>query len=195
MGTSPLFSLPPPAPDPAVVAEAGQVVDAAEGRWGLATAVFSGCRTWRYRLSRVWGGPRRRVNFVMLNPSTADAWQLDPTVRRCVGFARAWGAGAVCVTNLFAVRSPRPSVLREVNDPVGPDNDAAILAAAGAADLVVAAWGTHGEYRGRDAQVRALLDDAGVELHVLRLTAGGHPGHPLYVPAAATPQPWRPRGR
>jgi hypothetical protein len=186
-----LFSTLTPAPD-AVLAEApvGPVVDAASGKWGLATATFSADRLHRFRLSRIWDAAGARVNFLMLNPSTADAFELDPTVRRCIGFAQAWGAGALEVTNAYALRSTQPSGLRAVPDPVGAGNDDAIVAAARAADIVVAAWGVHATYLGRGAHVRALLADAGVELMYLRLTKDGHPGHPLYVPASTVPASW-----
>jgi hypothetical protein len=180
-----------PAPDPVIALHpGGVVVDTAEGPWGLGTATFDRSRRHRFRLSRVWdpGGPR--CCFVMLNPSTADARTLDPTVTRCAGFARGWGYGALEVVNVFALRSTDPAALRTDPHPVGRGNDGAILAAASAADLVVAAWGTHGDVGGRGEAVRRLLTRAGIGLAVLRLTAGGHPGHPLYLPGDARPVPW-----
>jgi hypothetical protein len=126
----------------------------------------------------------------MLNPSTADAFQLDPTNRRCVGFAQAWGYGSMVTTNIFAFRSTNPAGLRTTKDPVGPENDEAILNAAKNADLVIAAWGTHGELQDRGNAVRGLLTEAGIELHVLRLTKAGHPGHPLYVSGDTVPTHW-----
>jgi hypothetical protein len=126
----------------------------------------------------------------MLNPSTADAFQLDPTNRRCVGFAQAWGYGSMVTTNIFAFRSTNPAGLRTTKDPVGPENDESILNAAKNADLVIAAWGTHGELQDRGNAVRGLLTEAGIELHVLRLTKAGHPGHPLYVSGDTVPTHW-----
>jgi hypothetical protein len=126
----------------------------------------------------------------MLNPSTADAFQLDPTNRRCVGFAQAWGYGALVTTNIFAFRSTNPAGLRTANDAVGPENNEAILTAAKNADLVIVAWGTHGELQERGNAVRELLCDAGSALHMLRLTKAGHPGHPLYVAGDTQPMRW-----
>jgi hypothetical protein len=126
----------------------------------------------------------------MLNPSTADAFQLDPTNRRCVGFAQAWGYGSMVTTNIFAFRSTDPVGLRTANDAVGPANDEEILTAAKNADLVIAAWGTHGELYGRGTAVRDMLATAGIERHVLRLTKDGHPGHPLYVAGDTVPTAW-----
>ena len=138
----------------------------------------------------MWDASLPAVNFLMLNPSTADAFQLDPTNRRCVGFAQAWGYGSIVTTNIFAFRSTNPAGLRTAKDPVGPDNDETILTAAKNADLVIAAWGTHGELQGRGEVVRAMLCEAGVELHALKLTKAGHPGHPLYVAADTKPFCW-----
>ena len=126
----------------------------------------------------------------MLNPSTADAFALDPTNRRCVGFAQRWGFGALVTTNVFAWRSTDPRGLRDADDPVGVDNDDVLVRAARRADLVVAAWGVHATLAGRGETVRGLLAEAGVDLHVLRLTKDGHPGHPLYVSSATSAVPW-----
>ncbi|MGH9065940.1 MAG: DUF1643 domain-containing protein [Acidimicrobiales bacterium] len=179
------------APDPVIAANpVGSVVEAAAGPEGLATASYDRDRQYRYRLSRVWDPAGPRVAWVMLNPSTATAFVLDPTVRRCVRYARAWGFGGLEVVNLFAYRATDPAGMVAADDPVGPHNDDAIRAAASAAELVMAGWGVHGRHLGRGEAVRAMLAGVGVELHHLRLTKGGHPGHPLYLPGTARPSPW-----
>ena len=165
-------------------------IDETHGPWGRATARFSADRVFRYELTRTWDESLPSVNFLMLNPSTADAFQLDPTNRRCVGFAKAWGYGSIVTTNIFGFRSTDPTALRRTTDPVGTQNDAAILRASAQADLVIAAWGVHGEYLGRGAQVRSLIEKSGVSMHILRLTKAGHPGHPLYVSADTAPMRW-----
>ena len=126
----------------------------------------------------------------MLNPSTADAFQLDPTNRRCVGFAQAWGYGALVTTNIFAFRSTNPAGLRTADDAIGPENNEAIVTAAKNADLVIAAWGAHGELQDRGNAVHQMLGKAGVPLHMLRLTKAGHPGHPLYISGDTVPSLW-----
>lgn len=166
--------------------------ETASTRHGTGTATYDARRTYRYRLSRTWGtGPR--ACFVMLNPSTANAAELDPTVTRCHTYADTWKYRQLEVVNIFALRSTDPHVLYEHRDPIGRANDEAILAAAAAADLVVCAWGTHGEHLGRGRHVRELLTENGVELHVLRLTKHGHPGHPLYLPGDLRPRRWTAR--
>jgi hypothetical protein len=153
-------------------------------------AALSDCGTYRYELRRTWGDPTRLACFLMLNPSTATAEEDDATIRRCVGFAKAWRLGGICVRNLFALRATDPAALARHTDPVGPDNDQWLTTPAPAA-VTVAAWGTHGSLRNRDRHVRALLDDAGIALHHLgELTIDGHPRHPLYLPAGLTPAPW-----
>lgn len=150
------------------------------------SATFSECGRYRYTLSRIWDDGSARVVFVGLNPSTADERVDDPTIRRCIAFAKAWGFGGVQVLNLFAFRATRPADMLCQPDPVGPDNDHHLTTYAVRAALVVAAWGTLGSHMARDRAVRALLPG----LHCLRLTKHGHPAHPLYLPSDLRPVPW-----
>ncbi|MEL6959679.1 MAG: DUF1643 domain-containing protein [Pseudomonadota bacterium] len=154
------------------------------------TAVYSDCERYRYSLTRVWDADGRRVNFVMLNPSTATEVQNDPTVERCERRARALGYGSFAVTNIFAWRDTDPRAMRRADDPVGDGNDAAILDCAAWADDVVAAWGTHGAYLDRGAAVQALLRSSARPLFHLGLSQAGHPKHPLYIAYSQQPQPW-----
>ena len=154
------------------------------------TAVYSDCERYRYSLTRVWDGAAGRVLFVMLNPSTATEVQNDPTVERCERRARALGYGAFCVTNIFAWRDTDPRAMRAAADPIGPANDHAILEAAGWADDIVAAWGTHGAHLQRGPQVERLLRSAGHSLSHLGLSKAGHPKHPLYIAYAQQPEIW-----
>jgi hypothetical protein len=179
------------APDPVIaIAPIGPVIDTVIGPWGLGTATFDATRKYRYRLSRVWNDEGERINFIMLNPSTADAFILDPTVRRCVGYVKLWGAGSLEVTNIFALRSTDPKALKTCDDPVGADNNYAIVAAALSADRVVVGWGTHGAYKDRQGEVAELLSNAGVKVSALIITKNGHPGHPLYVKGDAQLVAW-----
>jgi hypothetical protein len=159
-------------------------------------AVFSEDGRYRYRLWRelplsLLAGPNadRAMLFVMLNPSTADERVDDPTIRRCMGFALSMGYGRLEVVNLFGWRATDPYELLTVVDPVGPDNDTAIAAAADAAGLIVAAWGVAQRWQARVDRVLALLREMG-PLHVLELTKDGYPRHPLYVPHDCLPRLW-----
>lgn len=153
-------------------------------------AKFSRCRKWRYLLWRKWSdGPV--ANFLMLNPSTADEVKLDPSCTRARRYAERWGFGALVVTNLFGWRATDPDEMKAARDPVGLQNDEAIMKAAREADLVVCAWGNHGAHLGRSKKVLELLNRNKASLHALRLNANGEPAHPLYLPGALRPAPWR----
>jgi hypothetical protein len=168
----------------------GRMIERCNDMPGLRSrAVFSGCGAYRYSLSRRWEDGSC-VNFVMLNPSTADECRNDPTVERCERRARQMGFGAFSVTNLFAWRATDPRDLRRAGTPEGPRNDEVLVETAAAADLVIAAWGVHGAHRGRGARVACLLRGAGCRLHHLGLSRAGYPRHPLYVPYARGPEIW-----
>jgi hypothetical protein len=140
-------------------------------------AVVSRCQRYRYKLTRSWDDKLPVVAFVGLNPSTADAHIDDPTVRRCVGFARDWGYGTLILVNLFALRSTDPCRLYAAAGPIGPENDRWLRLAEESADVVVAAWGVHGDLHGRGREVRLLFRT----LMCLGRTREGHPRHPLYL--------------
>lgn len=124
--------------------------------------------------------------FVGLNPSTADEVKNDPTVSRCISYARSWGYGGLCMTNIFAFRATDPKVMKAHPDPIGTENDRYLATLAAEAGIVVAAWGTHGTHLGRGEAVRQLIPG----LCCLRQTQEGHPNHPLYLPKTLIPRPW-----
>lgn len=147
-------------------------------------ARFSRCRRYRYSLVRRWQSGQGRVMFIGLNPSTADHRRDDPTIRRCVNFARDWGFGELEVVNLFAWRATYPDDLKRQPHPVGPRNNHFIRLGHRLADLTVACWGNDGSHRDRSAEVIAMLDD----LHCLQLNRSMEPAHPLYQRADKLPQ-------
>lgn len=166
-------------------------------------AVLSPCERYRYVLTRRWG-PGTAVAFVMLNPSTADASQDDPTIRRCIGFAKSLGHDAIGVVNLYAWRATSPddvvTAWRRGVDIVGPDNDYFIAAALGVSPVnvlapIVAAWGAGPsglDVEGRAADVLAIARTHHPDrnLACLGYTKAGAPRHPLYLPADADLAPW-----
>ncbi|MHC0052328.1 DUF1643 domain-containing protein [Actibacterium sp. D379-3] len=154
------------------------------------TAVYSPCERYRYTLTRVWNPEGQKALFIMLNPSTATEVQNDPTVERCERRARALGFGGFRVTNIFAWRDTDPKKMRAATDPVGPENDAAILESCPWADRIICAWGTHGAHLGRGPQVERLLRATGLPLYHLGLSQAGHPKHPLYIAYARQPESW-----
>jgi hypothetical protein len=153
-------------------------------------AGFSPCGCYRYWLTRTWDKSRPAVCWLMLNPSTADAIRDDPTIRRCLGFARRWGHGGIVVVNLFAWRAADPAELARIVDPVGPENDAAVRSHAQGL-RVIAAWGSKGDLQGRAESVLQHLKRFRVEC--LGVTSAGQPRHPLYVASETVPVRFRPR--
>ncbi|HZL19866.1 MAG TPA: DUF1643 domain-containing protein [Polyangia bacterium] len=158
----------------------------------MSGAYLSPCRTWRYCLTRdvdpMLG--EGTVAFVGLNPSTADETQDDPTIRRCIRFARDWGYARLKMVNLYAFRTTHPYVLKAVaesgTDIVGPENDHTLALVFGGSDLIVAAWGVHAETE----RVAQITDDGRWPLHCLGLTRDGAPRHPLYMRADSKPIPF-----
>jgi hypothetical protein len=163
-------------------------------------ADLSTCDTYRYRLWRRWGdGPL--VNFIMLNPSTAGAKNDDPTIRRCIGLAKAWGHPGITVTNLFAYRTSSPRMLLQAardgvnvvgtsGSRAGLPNNVSLINEALSCSVVVAAWGNNGYIHGRDESVLHMLRQRGVKLHHLGLTKQRRPRHPLYLPKTTEPILW-----
>lgn len=149
------------------------------------SARLSDCRTFRYELHRRWG-PGPMVAFIGLNPSTADETEDDPTIRRCIRYARDWGYDALCMVNLFAFRATDPTVMKKQTDPVGPDNLATLKRVSTEARMLIAAWGTHGVHLGQGAKIAKELP----RLHCLSKTSAGFPGHPLYLKADLKPFPF-----
>lgn len=156
----------------------------------LSGATFSPCKCYRYLLWRRWDETKPMAAFVMLNPSTADEVDNDPTVERCQRRAVAMGYGGLWVANIFAFRSTDPAALYELDDPVGPGNDEAIVHVARHAGLVVCAWGKHGNLIERGKAVVSLLATTGCRPHYLQLNADGTPKHPLYVSYSVQPTPF-----
>lgn len=164
-------------------------------------AILSVDQAFRYHLWRDWSGdlfdPIRAAIFIMLNPSTADASIDDPTIRRCVGFARSWGCNRLDVVNLFALRATKPKELirsLKASGLVGdPANDLFIMEMLIDREdaIIVCAWGEDGRLMNRDVEMLAILDLLDLKPMALRINEGGQPGHPLYVPADAPLVPLR----
>lgn len=148
-------------------------------------AILSDCRTYRYALWRRWDVSKPDCAFIGLNPSTADERADDPTIRRCIGFARSWGFGGLAMLNLFAYRATDPRALYRVTDPVGPKNNDWIQAVIADAGRVVVAWGGHNDraWRVRAGGVLRLLKLASIVPYCLGTTRSGSPRHPLYLRA------------
>ena len=158
----------------------------------LRTARLSDDGVYRFTLHRIWGSPSNLLTFIMLNPSTADALVDDPTIRRCIGFARDLGHDGIVVVNLYAYRATKPADLWLADKPTGGiANDETLRKALSKAEThgspVIAAWGANA----KEDRVRWLRAQPGAHrLQALRVTKAGAPGHPLYLPATSRPTKW-----
>ena len=150
------------------------------------SAILSADRKYRYVLTRIWDETKPTVGFIGLNPSTADEEADDKTIRKCIGYAKRWGYGKLIMANLFAFRSTDPSLLKRVEDPVGPDNDSYIQKCVSESNLVIACWGNHGKLLNRDK----VLMDSLPNLVCLKRNKNGTPHHPLYLSKDITPVPY-----
>ena len=158
-------------------------------------AAFNEDRTHRFRLWRAWAPEKPRLAWLMMNPSTADETSLDPTVRRCVGFAHEWGFGGIEVFNVATLRTPSPSVLVMTHN-LGIDvfereaRDAAIREVLPTIGRVVVAWGSCSLVCAEAPSVARVFALGGVEVVALGRTKEGHPRHPLYVRGDTLPEAW-----
>lgn len=149
-------------------------------------AIFDGNGTFRLSLTRHWDmEEKQRILFIMLNPSTANAETDDPTIRRCVNFAKAWGYDSLEVVNLFALVSSDPAKLLTTTNSIGTNNDSVILEAASRAEKIIVAWGAFSVARVRGEDVLGLLHE--YDIFCLGKTKAGHPRHPLYLRSDLNP--------
>lgn len=156
---------------------------------------FSLDRVYRYTLWRCWGDVDAGAPYMAvigLNPSTADEQNDDPTIRRCISFAKREGMGALCMLNLFAFRATDPKVMKAAETPIGELNNAFIYARCKTAKIVLAAWGTHGIFQNRASSVMEILAREDTKISCLGRTAEGYPRHPLYVRADKPFEPFTP---
>lgn len=149
------------------------------------SAVFDPTGKYRYLLSRIWNcdyleDDTKKILWIMLNPSTADAHKDDPTIRRCIAFSKQWGFSGLEIVNLFALRSPSPKHLFTVNDPVGPENVRHIQEALERHECshVIGAWGN--TPLSIPTAIQSLLLPLR-NLYALKITQRGYPAHPLYI--------------
>ena len=146
-------------------------------------AILSKDRKYRYVLSRIWNDSEPMIMFIGLNPSTADEKEDDPTIRKCIDFAKNWGYGGFYMLNLFAFRATHPEDMFKENEPIGKDNDKYIKEYSKKCDKVMCVWGNNGVYKNRSKEVLEMLDNA----YYLKLNQTGEPAHPLYLKSELVP--------
>ena len=154
-------------------------------------AVFSADKLYRYRLGRDLGlMGDGACCFVMLNPSTATEVIDDPTIRRCIGYAKTLGCNQLEVVNIFAYRSTDPQALYGLSKEaaIGPENDYHIAKACNGARIIICGWGNHGALHGRGAAVLGIIRSTGAKPMALKINGKSRqPSHPLYLKADAVP--------
>lgn len=158
-------------------------------------ALISDCGRFRHWLVREWDAALPRACVIMLNPSTADGTQDDPTIRKLIGFGERLGWGAFEVVNLYSYRATKPADLKRAGYlGTGGEHDEyirrAALGAFATGGPVICAWGANARGLSRPKQVEALLLDEALPLRALRLLADGIPEHPLMLPYTCTPVPY-----
>lgn len=156
----------------------------------IASAVISDCGKYRYSLTRIWDESKPKVMFIMLNPSTADASNDDPTIRRCIGFAKSWGFGGLYVCNLFAFRATNPKDLLKADNPFGDQNIWHTRQLFDKVEKVICSWGNKAIVdkilgKGNDYETIYYAYD---KLHFLELSKDGTPKHPLYLKSDLKPK-------
>lgn len=156
------------------------------GFYGTRGATYSNCERYRYTLWDIWRPGKPQINFLMLNPSTANEIKNDPTIERCSRRARQWGYGGLWITNIFAYRATDPKDMMAFANPIGKQNMRTIIDVATKPEVerVVCAWGSNGGHMGRSCQVMFEFNHLELDLkcYALRFCDDGEPQHPLYVP-------------
>lgn len=155
----------------------------------VVAATFSGPNDcYRTELSEIWDDALPLVGWLMMNPSVAGVRFADPTLSKTSTFSRRWGFGGQIITNVHDYRVTDSKLLAGVAEPVGPDNDEAIMRMAARVRYVVLAYGKPPpNLRPRARAVVAALRNTGVPLKYLRLSGDGTPWHPLYLPGNLEP--------
>lgn len=153
------------------------------------SAKISDCGNYRYSLSRIWDKDKEKVMFLMLNPSTADANENDPTIRRCMGFAKSWGYGGLLVGNLFQYRSTNPDHLLKCENPIGHDNEEVLFELSQQCHKVILAYGNDHiiQKLGQRFPSYDAFREIKKPLYYLEFSKDGVPVHPLYLHSSLKP--------
>lgn len=152
-------------------------------------AILDKTRKYRYILKRQWGGNDNNfINFILLNPSTADETKDDRTITACIKIAQNLGYDGLYVTNLFAFRATKPTDLKTSTEPIGELNNQYLKDYAKKSKIIILGWGNHGGFLDRDQEVINLLSKEAPQC--LEITKLGSPKHPLYIKRTVKPLPF-----
>ena len=156
------------------------------------TAIISKDEFYRYELDRIWDTHLPVVYFIGLNPSTADANKDDPTIRRCIGFAKQFGCGGITMLNLFAYRATSPKEMKKAEEPIGNENNLYLQTAVLTNSNIIVCWGNHGSFGGRSREVVEQLSAENKKLYCFGITKSGELKHPLYLSYQAKLETYKP---
>lgn len=129
------------------------------------------------------------VNFVMLNPSTADELKDDRTIKRCIKFVMDWGGGGIYVTNLFAFRTKNPKIMKQSRNPIGKSNDRYLKYYSKKCQMVILAWGGEGGFKNRDKEVLKMIGQKH-KIYCIEKSLSGFPKHPVRLAGHLKPIPF-----
>ena len=147
----------------------------------ISGATLSPCAMYRYRLWRCWDTNKPMITFIGLNPSTANAFEDDNTIRKCMKFAKFWNFGGIWMINLFAYRTKSPDIMKQAEDPIGSEAREYLDMTLDLTHTCVAAWGNHGEYQDRANEVLSIIREKNIPVKCLGKNKNGTPKHPLYL--------------
>lgn len=148
-------------------------------------ATLSPDEYFRFSLTRAWINTKdrdyhRSALFIMLNPSTANNYQDDPTVKRCVNIADTHDCDRLTIVNLFPFITPIPKVLMKWTAEKLDQNDAHIRDALEHTQLIICAWGSLVKDEILRSRAREVLKLIHVPTFALHINKDGNPKHPLY---------------
>lgn len=149
-------------------------------------ATLSNDRKYRFELHRIFDTSKPLVAFVGLNPSTADEDIDDPTITKCINYAKKWGYGGFHFVNLFSFRATDPKEMMNATEPIGIDNDNYLKSVFQKVEKVVCCWGELGTYKDRGNEVLKLINNP----YYLKMNKNGQPAHPLYLRGDLLPKPY-----
>ena len=154
----------------------------------IVTARFSDCERYRYELCEVWDSNNPLLLWILMNPSVANLDHSDPTLIKTGKYARAWGFGGQLIGNVHAYRATNSNDMLKVDDPVGSENDKALMEMAKRSNLIVLAYGIPPKKLSQRGDYVAKLLEEKYVLHYLKINSDGSPSHPLYLPRNLVPQ-------
>ena len=141
----------------------------------IRNAIFSNDRKYRYLLERSWSNEENLL-IMMLNPSNADEFKDDHTIKKCIKISRNFNFGGITVINLFGYITSSPNDLLNVNDNIGHDNDKYIFDTVSRFYKMLCAWGSSFNVQKRIYELKSIF--CKLDLYCLYTNKDKSPRHP-----------------